>query len=147
MRFYSFLDGFSGYNQVRMHPEDQEKTAFVTEWEVFVAVAPTTFLRLIQETFLDYIPAFMQVFLDDFAVYSRKTNHLKRFRLCLDRCRQGQLSPNTVKYAFGVTSGALLGHIVSQDGIPIDPDKIKEILEAPAPTNAKALSRFLGQIK
>ena len=35
---YSFLDGFSGYNQVRMHPEDQEKTAFVTEWGVFVVV-------------------------------------------------------------------------------------------------------------
>ena len=48
---YSFLDGFSGYNQVCMHPEDQEKTAFVTEWGVFVAevmmfglkTAPTTF--------------------------------------------------------------------------------------------------------
>ena len=57
------------------------------------------------------------------------------------------MSPNTAKYAFGVTSGALLGHIVSQDGIPIDPDKIKEILEAPAPTNAKALNRLLGQIR
>ena len=65
---YSFLDGFSGYNQVCMHPDDQEKTTFVTEWEVFVAVAPTTFLRLIQETFIDYIPAFMQVFLEDFVV-------------------------------------------------------------------------------
>ena len=35
---YSFLDGFSGYNQIRMNPTDQEKTAFVTEWGVFVAV-------------------------------------------------------------------------------------------------------------
>ena len=35
---YNFLDGFSGCNQIRMHPEDQEKTAFVTEWGVFVAV-------------------------------------------------------------------------------------------------------------
>ena len=48
---YSFLDGFSGYNQIRMRPVDQEKTAFVTEWGVFVAVvmmfglktAPTIF--------------------------------------------------------------------------------------------------------
>ena len=80
---YSFLDSFSGYNQVRMHPDDQEKTAFVTEWGVFVVVvmmfglktAPTTFQRVIQEIFHEYIPTFMQVFLDDFAVYSRKIDH------------------------------------------------------------------------
>ena len=152
---YSFLDGFSGYNQVRMNPEDQEKTAFVTEWGVFVAVvmmfglktAPTTFQRVIQEIFGNYIPAFMQVFLDDFAVYSRKTEHFEHLRLCLEKCREGRLSLNPAKCAFGVTSGTLLGHIVSQEGIAVDPDKVKAILEAPAPTNAKALSRFLGQIR
>ena len=66
-KLYSFLDGFSGYNQVRMHLNDQEKTAFVTEWEVFVAVvmmfslktAPATFKRIILEVFGEYIPEFM----------------------------------------------------------------------------------------
>ena len=64
---YSFLDGFSGYNQIRMRPVDQEKRAFVTEWGVFVAVvmtfrlkmAPTTFERIIMEVFGEYIPGFM----------------------------------------------------------------------------------------
>ena len=64
---YNFLDRFSGYNQVRMHLNDQEKTAFVTEWEVFVAVvmmfslktAPATFKRIILEVFGEYIPEFM----------------------------------------------------------------------------------------
>mgnify|MGYP000509389692 FL=1 len=46
-----------------------------------------------------------------------------------------------------MTSGALLGHIVSEQGIAVDPDKVKAILDAPAPTNAKALSRYLGQIR
>ena len=77
---YNFLDGFSGYNQIRMHPEDQEKTTFVTEWGVFVAevmmfrlkTAPT-FQRIITEIFIDFIPTFMQVFLDDFAVYDPVT--------------------------------------------------------------------------
>ena len=46
-----------------------------------------------------------------------------------------------------MTSGALLGHIVSEQGIAVDPDKVKAILDAPAPTNAKALSRCLGQIR
>ena len=82
---YSFLDGFSGYNQVRTHSEDQEKTTFVTEWGVFVAgvmmfdlkTAPAMFHRVIHEIFIDYILEFMQVFLDDFAVYSRKADHLE----------------------------------------------------------------------
>ena len=65
----------------------------------------------------------------------------------MEQCRKGRLSLNPAKCAFGVTSGALLGHIVSQEGIAVDPDKVKAILEAPAPTNAKGLSRFLGQIR
>ena len=60
---YSFLDRFSGYNQVRMHPNDQEKTPFVTDWGVYVAVAmlfglktaPATFQRTIIEMFGEYI--------------------------------------------------------------------------------------------
>ena len=94
-----------------MHPEDQEKTTFVTEWGVFVAIlkmfglktAATTFERVIQEIFYDYIPAFMKVCLDDFVVYSWKSEHFQHLRLCLDRCRQGRLSLNTAKCAFGVT--------------------------------------------
>ena len=64
---YSFLDGFSRYNQVRMHPDDQEKIVFVTDWGVYVAIvmmfglktAPATFQRTIMEIFGEYIPAFM----------------------------------------------------------------------------------------
>jgi hypothetical protein len=54
---------------------------------------------------------------------------------------------NPAKYTFAFTSGMMLGHIVSKDGIAMDPNKVKAILEAPAPHNAKALSRFLGQIR
>ena len=92
---YSFLDGFSGYNQVRMHPDNQEKTVFITEWGVFVAVvmmfglktAPATFQRIISEVLGEYIPAFVQVFLDDFAVYGMRKDHLHHLQLCLERCR------------------------------------------------------------
>ena len=74
---YNFLDGFRGYNQIRMHPKDQKKTTFVTEWGVFMAVvmmfglttAQSMFQRAIAEIFGDFIHAFMQVFLDDFAFY------------------------------------------------------------------------------
>ena len=138
-----------------MHPNDQEKMAFVTEWGVFVAVimmfslkiALATFQRVIMEIFSDYIPAFMLVFLDDFVVHSRRIEHFKHLRLYLERCRQRRLSLNPAKCVFWVTSVLLLGHIVSRDGISIDPDKVKAIIDAPAPTNARALSRFLGQIR
>ena len=102
---------------------------------------------LIQEIFNDYIPAFMQVFLDDFVVYSRKTTHFEHLRLCLERCRPGQLRLNLTKCAFEVTTDSLLGHIVSEEGIVVDPDKIKAIMEAPTPTNAKALSQFFKSNK
>ena len=57
------------------------------------------------------------------------------------------VSLNLTKCAFLVTSGNLLRQILSQEGIAMDPDKVKAILNAPAPSNAKALSRFLGQIR
>ena len=68
---YSRHDSFSGYNQIRIHPDDQEKATFVTKWGVFVFVvmmfglktAPTTFQCTITEIFGDFIPTLMQVFL------------------------------------------------------------------------------------
>ena len=149
---YSFLDGFSGDNQIRMHPDDQEKTTFVTEWGVFVVVimmfglktASATFQRIITEIFEEYIPAFMQVFLNDFAVYGKLNTHLAHLHLCLQQCQHTRLNLNLAKCAFYVTSSVLLGHIFSHAGIAMDPNKVHTILNAPAPNMAKALSRFLG---
>jgi hypothetical protein len=152
---YSFLDGFSGYNQIRMAEKNQEKTAFVTKWGLFVAVVmmfglktvPATFQRIIMEIFEEYIPGFMQVFLDNFAMFGSRKMHLQHVEMCLQMCWVARLSLNPANCCFTVTSGMLLGHIVSKDGIAMDPYKVKAILEAPAPHNAKALSRFLGQIR
>ena len=138
-----------------MHPDDQEKTPFVTDWDVFVTVVmmfglkttPTTFQRTSIEIFGEYILAFMKVFLDDFVVYGTGGEHLGHLRLCLERCRTACLSLNPAKCTFGVITRALLRHIVSKEGIEVDPNKIKAIIEVKTPTNAKALSRFLGQIR
>ena len=108
---------------------------------------PATFQRMIKGIFGEYIPAFMQVFSDDFAVYGTTAEHFQHLRLCLDRCRTARLSLNPAKCAFGVTSGALLGHIVSKEGIAMDPNKISAIIQAKTPANAKTLSQFLGQIR
>ena len=93
--------------------------------------APATFQRTITDIIGDYIPTFMQVFLDDFAVYGTRGQHLGHLQLCLERCHTSRLSDNPAKCAFGV----------------VDPNKIMAIIEAKSPTNAKALSHFLGQIR
>ena len=62
-----------------MHPDDQENTTFVTEWGVFVVVVimfGLTFQQINAEIFDEYIPTFMQVFLEDFVVYGRQVEHL-----------------------------------------------------------------------
>ena len=80
--------------------------------------------------FGEYIEAFMKVFLDDFDVYNRKEDHLDHLWMCLEKCWGSRLSLNPAKCVFRVTSGALLKHIVSKDGIVVDPEKVKEILQA-----------------
>ena len=90
---------------------------------------------------------FMQVFLNDFAVSRTQADHLSHLRLCLERCHTSCLTLNPAKCAFGVTSGALLGHIEIKDGIVVDPNKIKAIVEVKTSNNAKALSHFFGKIR
>ena len=68
-------------------------------------------------------------------------------RLCLQRCCTARLSLNPVKCAFGVTSSTLLRHIVSKEGIAVDPGKIDAIIKSPTPKNAKALGQFLDQLR
>ena len=67
------------------------------------------------DIFGEYIPTFMQVFVGDFAVYSRQIQHLDHLQMCLEKCREYRLSLNPAKCVFGVTSGTLLGHVVSKE--------------------------------
>jgi hypothetical protein len=78
---YSFLDGFSSYNQVKIRAEDRVKTTFITEWGALFMVMPfglcndsATFQRAINEAFWEYIGEFMQVFVNDFIVYGGAAN-------------------------------------------------------------------------
>ena len=59
--------------------------------------------------------------------------------MCLEKCQNVRLSLNPAKCAIRVTSGTLLGHILSKEGIVVDPSKVREILARAAPRNAKAL--------
>jgi Reverse transcriptase (RNA-dependent DNA polymerase) len=94
---YSLMDGFSGYNQVRMDGEARKFTTFITEWGAFqwlvlpfgLCNGPSTFQRLMMMMFHEFLNHFMQVYIDDFVVYGRTCDHLEKLRKCLSKCKEG----------------------------------------------------------
>jgi len=83
---YSFLDGFSGYNQVLTHPSNREKTNFITERGAFASKVmtfglknvPTTFQRMVHEIFNQYLTSYMRLFLDYFSVFGKREEHMEK---------------------------------------------------------------------
>lgn len=151
----SFLDGFSGYNQVLVHPDDQLKTTFRTKWGTYVYQkmpfglinAGATFQRAMDIAFKGLINRSVVIYLDDITMYSKKRyNHLHDLNQIFQRCKRYGISLNPKKSFFALDQGKLLGFIVFKDGIYIDPDRIKEISEIPFPHNKKSMQSFLGQI-
>ncbi|RVW18414.1 Retrovirus-related Pol polyprotein from transposon 17.6 [Vitis vinifera] len=116
--FYCFLDGYSGYFQIEIDLEDQEKTTFTCPFGTFsyrrmpfgLCNAPATFQRCMLSIFSDMVERIMEVFMDDITVYG----------------------------------GIVLGHIISKNGIEVDKAKVELIVELPPPTNVKGIRQFLG---
>jgi hypothetical protein len=149
----SFMDGFSGYNQIQIHPADQYKTAFITPWGTFayrvmpfgLKNASATFQRAMTYIFHD-LAAIILAYLDDLTARSKKrTQHLDDLRIIFQRCRQYNIRLNPLKCVFCVTAGRLLGFIVSQSGITVDPLKVQAITEIPPPRNLRQLQSLQGK--
>ena len=142
----SFMDTFSGYNQIRMHENDQEETSFVTNQGLFcykvmpfgLKNAGATYQRLMNRMFAPQIGRNVQVYVDDMLVKSRQEeDHLKYLKETFDTLRSYNIKLNPGKCAFGVTAGKFLGFMVSQRGIEANPDKIQAIMEMKPPRNVK----------
>jgi hypothetical protein len=152
---FSFMDGFSGYNQIRMAPEDMEKTTFITPWGTFcyrvmpfgLKNAGATYQRAMTTLFHDMMHKEIEVYVDDMIAKSQtEENHVEDLLKLFLRLRKYRLRLNPNKCTFGVRSGKLLGFIVSQKGIEVDPDKVKAIQEMPAPKTKKQVRGFLGRL-
>lgn len=151
----SFLDGFSGYNQILVHPDDRLKTTFRTKWGTYayqkmpfgLINVGATFQRAMDIAFKRLINKSVVVYLDDIIVFSRKRlNHLHDLKQIFECCKRYGISLNPKKSFFSLDQGKHLGFIVSKHGIYIDPDRIKEISNIPFPHNKKSMQSFLGQI-
>ncbi|RVW15989.1 Retrovirus-related Pol polyprotein from transposon 297 [Vitis vinifera] len=130
----SFMDGFSGYNQILMALEDMN--------------AGATYQRAATTLFHDMMHRDVEVYVDDMIVKSRdRADHLAALQRFFKRIRQFRLRLNPKKCTFGVTSGKLLGHIVSERGIEVDPEKIRVILDMPTPRTEKEIRGFLGRLQ
>eukprot|EP00253_Pinus_taeda_P010678 PITA_10678 len=151
----SFLDGFSGYNQVLVHPDDQLKITFRTKWGTYtyqkmpfgLINAGATFQRAMDIAFKGLVNKSVVIYLDDISVYSKKRiNHLRDLKQIFQRCQRYGISLNSKKSFFALSEGKLLRFIVSKFRINIDPHRIEEISKIPLPHNKKAMQYFLGQI-
>ncbi|GLU07084.1 hypothetical protein SLE2022_240580 [Rubroshorea leprosula] len=151
--FYCFLDGYSGYNQIPIAPEDQEKTTFTCPYGTFayrrmpfgLCNAPATFQRCVMAIFHDMVEKIIEIFMDDFSVFGDSFDAcLKHLDLVLQRCEETNLVLNWEKCHFMVQEGIVLGHKVSQKGIEVDRAKVEVIEKLPPPTSVKAVRSFLG---
>ena len=141
-RLLSFMDAFSGYNQIRMDEVDQKKTSFITSQGLFCyKVMPfslkntgATYQRLVNHMFCPQIGRNVEVYVDDMLVKSLdEGKHLDDLQETFDTLRQYNMKLNPSKCAFRVSSGKFLRFMVSHRGIEANPDKIRAILDIKPP--------------
>ncbi|XP_070048961.1 uncharacterized protein [Nicotiana tomentosiformis] len=151
--YYCFLDGYSGYNQIAIAPEDQEKTTFTCPYGTYafkrmpfgLCNAPATFQRCMMAIFTDMVERFVKVFMDNFSVFGCSfDNCLTNLDKVLARCEETNLVLNWEKCHFMVRKGIVLGHKVSKYGLQEDKAKVEEIEKLPPPTSVKGIRSFLG---
>ncbi|GJU02275.1 DNA-directed DNA polymerase [Tanacetum coccineum] len=151
--FYCFLDGFSGYFQIPIDPQDQEKTTFTCPYGTFayrrmpfgLCNAPGTFQRCMMAIFHDMIEKTMEVFMDDFSVFGDSFDScLSNLEKMLKRCEDTNLVLNWEKCHFMCREGIVLGHKISKSGIEVDRAKVDVIAKLPYPTTVKGVRIFLG---
>jgi hypothetical protein len=139
-KFFTKLDLHYGYHQVRMHPDDIEKTTFHTHDDLYeflvmpfgLTNAPTTFQAPMNDVLRPFLLHFVLVFFDDILIFSSSwAAHLCHIREVFSVLRTNQLFLKLSKCSFGETSVAYLGHVVSGTGVAMDSSKVQAITDWP----------------
>jgi hypothetical protein len=152
-KVFSKIDLRSGYHQIKIRPQDIPKTAFSTRYGLYeylvisfgLTNAPAYFMYLINSVFMPELDKFIIVFIDDILVYSEnKEDHAERLRIVLTRLRDHQLYAKFSKCEFWLKTVPFLGHVLSENGILVDPNKVQEVMDWKAPTTIHEVRSFLG---
>nr|KYP76697.1 Transposon Ty3-I Gag-Pol polyprotein [Cajanus cajan] len=151
----SFLDAYSGYNQIPMYPPDKGKTAFITDSANFcykvmsfgLRNAGATYQRLMDKIFHRQIGTCMEIYMDDMVIkFASAGSHLKDLVAVFDEVRRYHMRLNPAKCTFGVAGGKFLGFMLSKRGIEANPDKCQAIVNMRSPRNVKEVQRLAGCI-
>ncbi|XP_035540222.1 uncharacterized protein LOC109013719, partial [Juglans regia] len=138
---------------LRIRDKDVPKTAFRTryghyEFKVMsfgLANAPAAFMDLMNRVFRPFLDSFVVVFLDDILIYSRYLEeHACHLRLALGKLREHQLYAKLSKCEFWLEEVKFLGHVISQEGVAVDPSKVEAVLSWPRPSTVREIRSFLG---
>ena len=122
----SFMDAFSGYNQIKLAPEDREKTSFITHRGVYcykvmpfgLINAGATYQRMMNKVFADQLGRNMEVYVDDMIVKSMHAEtHLADLQECFKKLRASDMKLNPSKCTFALGAGKFLGYLISERGI------------------------------
>ena len=152
--FFTCLDLRSAYNQLRLRPGDEEKTAFRTCFGHFeftvvsfgLCNAPGSFQTLMFNIFRPFLGRFVCCYLDDVMIYSRtRAEHVQHIKHVLTVLRENKLYGNLEKSMFARSEVRYLGHIIMRGGkVKPDPDNIASVQNWPRPLNRKQMQGFLG---
>jgi hypothetical protein len=151
----SFLDAYSGYNQIKLKKEDEEKTAFITPYGVFcyqvmpfgLKNAGATYQRMMQNYLGSQIGRNIQVYIDDVVITIRKEESLiSDLAVTFDNLNRYKLKLNPTKCSFGVSAGQLLGFLVLARGIEANLEKIQAILTMGKPTKLHDIQKLAGRV-
>jgi len=151
----SFLDAYSGYNQIPMAEEDKLKTAFITkEANLHYKVMPfglknagVTYQRLMDRVFAPLLSKSVDVYVDDIVVKSfDPSQHPSDFMAIFNAIRAYNLRLNPEKCTFGVNGGIFLGFMLTHRGIKANLEKCHAIINMRSPTNIKEVQRLIGRL-
>nr|XP_029145223.1 uncharacterized protein LOC112717554 [Arachis hypogaea] len=151
----SFMDAYSGYNQILMHPSDQEKTAFITEYGNYcynvmpfgLKNAGATYQRLMNRIFEQQIGRNIEVYVDDMVAKTKVgQSHTEDLEEIFAQIRRYNLRLNPEKCAFSVKGGKFLGFMLTSRGIEANPEKCQAILDMRSPNSVKDVQRLTGRL-
>jgi hypothetical protein len=153
VRVFSKINLRSGYHQLRIKEQDIQKTAFRTRYGHYeflvmpfgLTNAPAMFMDLMNRVFRPYLVQYVVVFIDDILVYSNShLEHEQHLRVVLQTLRENQLYAKLDKCEFWLQEVIFLGHVISVEGILVDPRKVEAVLKWERPTNVTKIRSFLG---